>query len=183
MSRIGKQPIKIPSGVKVSQKENTFHFEGPKGKLSQALPAGVKAKVEGDHINVVRDDSVEGAAALHGLVRTLIANCVHGVHSGYTKGLEINGVGYRAAVQGQALNLTLGFSHPVSYTLPQGITAKVDANTKIAISGADKQLVGSVASQIRLLKPVEPYQGKGIRYAGEFVRRKAGKAAGAAGAK
>ncbi len=183
MSRIGKQPIKIPAGVKVSSKENVFHFEGPKGKLSQAVPNGVKAKIEGDHINVTRDDSVEGAAALHGLVRTLLANCVHGVHSGYTKGLEINGVGYRAAVQGQALNLTLGFSHPVSYALPVGVTAKVDANTKIAISGADKQLVGSVASEIRGLKPVEPYQGKGIRYAGEFVRRKAGKAAGAAGAK
>jgi large subunit ribosomal protein L6 len=183
MSRIGKQPIKIPTGVKVSQKENVFHFEGPKGKLSQKLPVGVKAKVDGDHINVTRDDSVEGAAALHGLVRTLVANCVHGVHSGYTKGLEINGVGYRAAVQGQSLNLTLGFSHPVQFTLPVGITAKVDANTKIFVSGADKQLVGAVASQIRGLKPVEPYQGKGIRYAGEFVRRKAGKAAGAAGAK
>ncbi len=183
MSRIGKQPIKIPSGVKVSQKENIFHVEGPKGKLSQALPLGVIVKVDGDHINVTRDDKIEGAAALHGLIRTLVANCVHGVHAGYTKGLEINGVGYRAAVQGQTLNLTLGFSHPVSFTLPVGIAAKVDANTKIAISGADKQLVGSVASQIRLLKPVEPYQGKGIRYAGEFVRRKAGKAAGAAGAK
>lgn len=183
MSRIGKQPIKIPAGVKVSVKEDTFHFEGPKGKLSQKVPHGVKAKVEGDHINVTRDDEVEGAPALHGLTRTLLANCVHGVHSGYTKGLEINGVGYRAAVQGTALSLTLGFSHPVSYTLPTGITAKVDANTKIAITGADKHLVGLVASQIRGLKPVEPYQGKGIRYAGEFVRRKAGKAAGAAGAK
>ncbi len=183
MSRIGKQSIKIPAGVKISTKEGVFHFEGPKGKLSQKVPKGVIAKMEGDHINVTRDDAVEGAPALHGLVRTLLANCVHGVHAGYTKGLEINGVGYRAAVQGQALNLTLGFSHPVSFNLPVGITAKVDANTKIAISGADKQLVGAVASQIRGLKPVEPYQGKGIRYAGEFVRRKAGKAAGAAGAK
>lgn len=183
MSRIGKQPIKIPAGVKVSSKDDVFSFEGPKGKLSQKIPNGVKAKVEGDHINVTRDDSVEGAPALHGLIRTLLANCVHGVHAGYTKGLEINGVGYRAAVQGTALNLTLGFSHPVNFTLPAGITAKVDANTKISITGADKHLVGSVASQIRGLKPVEPYQGKGIRYAGEFVRRKAGKAAGAAGAK
>ena len=183
MSRIGKQTIKIPTGVKVSSKDGTFNFEGPKGKLSQKLPKGVSAKVDGDHIVVSRDESVEGAPALHGLIRTLLANCVHGVHSGFTKGLEINGVGYRAAVQGQALNLTLGFSHPVSFTLPAGITAKVDANTKISITGADKQVVGSVASQIRGLKPVEPYQGKGIRYAGEFVRRKAGKAAGAAGAK
>lgn len=183
MSRIGKQTIKIPAGVKVSSKDDTFHFEGPKGKLSHKIPHGIKAKVEGDHITVTRDDSVEGAASLHGLTRTLLANCVHGVHTGYTKGLEINGVGYRAAVQGTTLNLTLGFSHPVNFVLPTGITAKVDANTKIAIAGADKQLVGSVASQIRGLKPVEPYQGKGIRYAGEFVRRKAGKAAGAAGAK
>ncbi|MGZ3671678.1 MAG: 50S ribosomal protein L6, partial [Bdellovibrionota bacterium] len=165
MSRIGKQSIKIPTGVKVSSKDDTFNFEGPKGKLSQKLPKGVKAKVDGDHIVVTRDESVEGAPALHGLIRTLLANCVHGVHTGFTKGLEINGVGYRAAVQGQALNLTLGFSHPVSFTLPAGVTAKVDANTKISITGADKQVVGSVASQIRGLKPVEPYQGKGIRYA------------------
>jgi len=183
MSRIGKQPIKIPAGVKVTSKGNVFSFEGPKGKLSHALPHGVSVKIEGDHMNVVRDESVEGAAALHGLSRTLLSNCVHGVHAGYTKGLEINGVGYRAAVQGQALNLTLGFSHPVSYSLPVGITAKVDQNTKITLAGADKRLLGSVAAEIRGLKPVEPYQGKGIRYAGEFVRRKAGKAAGAAGAK
>lgn len=183
MSRIGKQSIKIPSGVKVSSKDNVFNFEGPKGKLSHKVPKGVKIKVEGDHMIVERDDSVEGAAALHGLTRTLLSNCVHGVHAGYSKGLEINGVGYRAAVQGQTLNMTLGFSHPVAFALPIGIAAKVDANTKITISGADKQQVGSVSAEIRGLKPVEPYQGKGIRYAGEFVRRKAGKAAGAAGAK
>ncbi len=181
MSRIGKQHIKVPSGVKVSQKENVFHVEGPKGKLSHNLPKGISLKVEGDHISVLRDDSVEGAAALHGLTRTLVNNIVQGVHSGYNKGLEINGVGYRASVQGQSLNLTLGFSHPVVYSLPQGITAKVDANTKITVTGADKQLVGAVASEIRGLKPVEPYQGKGIRYTGEHVVRKAGKAAGAAG--
>lgn len=181
MSRIGKQSIKIPSGVKVSSKENTFSFEGPKGKLSHVIPKGISIKIEGDHIAVLRDDQVEGAAALHGLTRTLVSNCVHGVHAGYSKGLEINGVGYRAAVQGQTLNLTLGFSHPVVFNLPVGITAKVDANTKITVSGADKQAVGIVAAEIRGLRPVEPYQGKGIRYAGEFVRRKAGKAAGAAG--
>ena len=183
MSRIGKQSIKIPAGVKVSNKGANYHFEGPKGKLDLTVPNGVKVKVEGDHLYVTRDEEVEGAAALHGLSRTLLSNCVHGVHAGYSKGLEINGVGYRAAVQGQALNLTLGFSHPVVFNLPTGISAKVDANTKITVSGADKQLVGAVAAEIRGLKPVEPYQGKGIRYAGEFVRRKAGKAAGAAGAK
>lgn len=179
MSRIGKQSIKIPAGVKVSNKDNVYSFEGPKGKLSQAIPHGIKLKIEGDHIAVIRDDSVENAPSLHGLTRTLVANAVHGVHAGYTKGLEINGVGYRASVQGQALNLTLGFSHPVVYQLPVGITAKVDANTKITVSGADKKAIGEVAAQIRGLKPVEPYQGKGIRYAGEHVIRKAGKAAGA----
>jgi large subunit ribosomal protein L6 len=183
MSRIGKQSIKIPAGVKISNKGEHYYFEGPKGKLDMVLPNGVKVKIEGDHLYVTRDESVEGAPALHGLTRTLLSNCVHGVHAGYTKGLEINGVGYRAAVQGQTINMTLGFSHPVAFTLPVGITAKVDANTKITISGADKQKVGAVSAEIRGLKPVEPYQGKGIRYAGEFVRRKAGKAAGAAGAK
>jgi large subunit ribosomal protein L6 len=182
MSRIGKQQIKIPAGVKVSSKGNVFSFEGPKGKLSHTLPKGINVKVDGDHVIVTRDEKVEGSDALFGLTRTLLANCVHGVHSAYSKGLEINGVGYRASVQGQTLNMTLGFSHPVAYTLPVGITAKVDANTKITITGADKQLVGAVSAQVRGLKPVEPYQGKGIRYAGEFVRRKAGKAAGAAGA-
>lgn len=182
MSRIGKQPIKIPAGVKVSAKGNVFHFEGPKGKLSHTLPMGISAKIDGDHLNLTRDTSVEGSDALYGLTRTLLANCVHGVHAGYSKSLEINGVGYRASTQGQTLNMTLGFSHPVVYNLPQGITAKVDQNTKITVSGADKHLVGSVSAQIRDLKPVEPYQGKGIRYSGEVVRRKAGKAAGAAGA-
>lgn len=179
MSRIGKQPIKIPAGVKVNAKENVFHFEGPKGKLSHIVPKGIHVKIEGDHIAVTADPAVEGSPALYGLTRTLLANCVHGVHSGYTKGLEINGVGFRASVQGQSLNLTLGFSHPVVFSLPQGISAKVDQNTKITISGADKQLVGVISAEIRGIKPVEPYQGKGIRYAGEVVQRKAGKAAGA----
>ena len=183
MSRIGKQSIKIPAGVKVNAKGMEVHFEGPKGKLVRVLPKGITTKTEGDHMHVIRDDKVEGAAALHGLTRTLLSNCVHGVHTGYSKTLEINGVGFRAAVQGTSLNLTLGFSHPVVYQLPVGITAKVDQNTKITVSGADKELVGSTCAQIRELRPVEPYQGKGIRYAGEFVRRKAGKAAGAAGAK
>jgi large subunit ribosomal protein L6 len=183
MSRIGKQQIKIPSGVKVNPKGTEVLFEGPKGKLTHKLIKGITVKIDGDHLIVNRDDSLEGARAMHGLSRTLMNNCVHGVHTGYTKGLEINGVGYRAAVQGTSMNLTLGFSHPVVFQLPAGITAKVDANTKITVTGADKELVGAVAAKIRALKPVEPYQGKGIRYAGEFVRKKAGKAAGAAGAK
>jgi large subunit ribosomal protein L6 len=183
MSRIGKQPVKIPAGVKVSAKGADLHFEGPKGKLSRALPIGISVQLDKDQILVKRDDAVEGAPALHGLTRTLLHNCVHGVHTGFAKTLEINGVGFRAAVQGTAINLTLGFSHPVVFDLPTGITAKVDANTKVTVSGADKELVGSTAAKIRDLRPVEPYQGKGIRYQGEVVRRKAGKAAGASGAK
>ena len=183
MSRIGKQPIKIPGGVKVSNKDGVYYFEGPKGKLSHKIPVGVSVKVNGDQIILGKDDKVENSDALFGLTRTLLHNCVSGVHGGFSKNLEINGVGYRAAVQGQTLNLTLGFSHPVVFQLPQGITAKVDQNTKIALAGADKELLGAVAAQVRGLKPVEPYQGKGIRYANEVVKRKAGKAAGAAGAK
>lgn len=177
MSRIGKLPVKIPSGVKVNAQGEVYHFEGPKGKLMRKIPKGVKVALKSDHITIERDDAVENAPSLHGLVRTLINNAVQGVHAGFSKTLEINGVGYRAQVQGSNLNLTLGFSHPVVFQLPQGITAKVDANTKVTVSGADKELVGSVAAKIRALKEVEPYQGKGIRYSGEFVRRKAGKAA------
>jgi large subunit ribosomal protein L6 len=180
MSRIGKMPIKIPTGVKVTVNGDTYHFEGPKGKLDRKIPKGVLVKIDKDQMLVLRDESVENAAALHGLTRTLLHNCVHGVHAGFSNTLEINGVGYRAAVQGTSLNLTLGFSHPVVFQLPVGITAKVDQNTKILISGADKELLGSVCAKIKSLKPVEPYQGKGIRFAGEVVRRKAGKAAGAA---
>lgn len=183
MSRIGKMPIKIPAGVKVVAAGAVYNFEGPKGKLKRQLPKGVAVKMEGDVLTIVRDDSVEGARALHGLTRTLFHNCVHGVHTGFSQTLEINGVGYRAATQGSTINLTLGFSHPVVFELPVGIAAKVDQNTKIILNGADKELLGQVAAKIRALKPVEPYQGKGIRYAGEFVRRKAGKAAGAGAGK
>jgi large subunit ribosomal protein L6 len=179
MSRIGKMPIKIPAGVKVAANGDVFNFEGPKGKLQRKVPRGITVKVDKDTLIVTRDDSVENAAALHGLTRTLFHNSVHGVHTGFSHQLEINGVGYRAAVQGQTLNMTLGFSHPVVFTLPAGIAAKVDANTKITLSGADKELLGSTAAKVKALKPVEPYQGKGIRFAGEYVRRKAGKAAGA----
>lgn len=183
MSRIGKMPVKIPAGVKVAAQGAVFSFEGPKGKLSRTLPKGVVAKIEKEQILIERDDAVENARALHGLTRTLVHNCVHGVHTGFSKTLEINGVGYRASVQGNTLNMTLGFSHPVIFQLPVGITAKVEANTKIILSGADNELLGSTAAKIRSLKKVEPYQGKGIRYAGEVVQRKAGKAAGAGAAK
>jgi len=179
MSRVGKQQIKIPSGVKVEVKGSLINVEGPKGKLKHTLPAGIIAKIEAGELKVVRDDSVENAASLHGLSRTLIHNMIHGVTTGFTRELEIVGVGYRAATKGNVLNLTLGYSHPIDYKLPEGIQAKVDANTKVTISGADKMLVGMVAAKVRSFKAPEPYQGKGIKYADEVIVRKQGKAAGA----
>ena len=179
MSRVGKQPVKILSGVKVDLKGATLKVEGPKGKLSHEIPAGVTVKVDNGAIVVTRDESAPGAAALHGLTRTLIHNMVHGVHTGFSKELDIVGVGYRAAVKGQVLTLTLGYSHPVEYELPQGISAKVDGNTKVTVTGADKVLIGMVAAKIRSFKEPEPYQGKGVRYTDEHIIRKQGKAAGA----
>jgi len=179
MSRVGKQPVKILSGVKVELKGATLKVEGPKGKLSHELPQGVTVKVDNGAILVNRSEGFANSGALHGLTRTLIHNMVHGVHTGFTKELEIVGVGYRAAVKGQVLTMTLGYSHPVDFELPQGVTAKVDNNTKVTVSGADKVLIGMVAAKIRSFKEPEPYQGKGVRYADEHIIRKQGKAAGA----
>ena len=179
MSRVGKQPIKIPSGVKVDFKNRLINVEGPKGKLKHTLAEGVDVKVEAGAVTVTRKDSVENAAALHGLTRTLVHNMVHGVSQGFSKELEVVGVGYRAATKGNILNLTLGFSHPIDYKLPEGIQAKVENNTKIIVSGADRMLVGMVAAKIRSFKQPEPYQGKGIKYVDEVIVRKQGKAAGA----
>lgn len=180
MSRVGKSPIKLAQGVRVEVKDSQVKVEGPKGKLNHQLPFGVSVKVESGTVNVVVDPKVgPQARALHGLTRTLIHNMAHGVHSGFSKELEIVGVGYRAAMKGNTLNLTLGYSHPIDYELPAGITAKVDANTKVTVSGADKVLVGMVAAKIRSFKKPEPYQGKGIRYVDEHIVRKQGKAAGA----
>jgi large subunit ribosomal protein L6 len=176
MSRIGKKVIKLPAGVKVSTKDNHVHVEGPKGKLDGIVPAGVEVKVVGQEVTMVLKSEERAAGALHGLARSLLANMVEGVTNTFSKTLEINGVGYRAEVKGQSLNLTLGFSHPVVFALPKGITAEVDKQTKIAIKGVDKQLVGQVAAQIRAIKPPEPYQGKGIKYSDEVIRRKEGKA-------
>ena len=178
MSRIGKMPIKIPSGVKVNIGNAVVNFEGPKGKISKSIPNGISVKMENGQLLIIKEKKdLVNVDALFGLTRALFYNCVHGVHAGFEKKLEINGVGYRAQVQGSELNLTLGFSHPVNFALPQGITAKVEANTKISLLGADRELVGSVAAQIKSLRPVEPYKGKGIRYQGQHVRRKQGKAA------
>lgn len=180
MSRVGKQPIKVAQGVKIQMTGRTFRVEGPKGKLSREIPLGVEVKIEGDQVLVVRDEKFgKKAAERHGLVRTLIANMVHGVHAGFEKSLVINGVGYRAAVKGDVLTLTLGFSHPVDYKLPDGVKAAVNKNTEITVSSADKNLLGDVAAKIRSFRPPEPYQGKGVKYADERIVRKQGKAAGA----
>lgn len=180
MSRVGKMPIKILQGVKVEIKDSVVKVEGPKGKLSHQVPRGVNVKVEAGSVVVTRDESISTqAAALHGLTRTLIHNMVHGAHTGFTKELDIVGVGYRAAVKGSTLSMTLGYSHPVDYVLPIGITAKVENNTHIVLTGADKMLVGMVAAKIRSFKEPEPYQGKGIKYSDEHIIRKQGKAAGA----
>lgn len=179
MSRVGKQPIKIPSGVKVELKEGKVRVEGPKGKLSHQLPEGVVVKNEAGVITVAAAPNVPNASSLHGLTRTLLSNMVHGVSQGFTRELEIVGVGYRAQTKGNILNLTVGYSHPIDFKLPEGIQAKVDGNTKITVSGADKMLVGLVSAKIRSFKEPEPYQGKGIKYADEVIVRKQGKAAGA----
>lgn len=180
MSRVGKVPVRILPGVKVEIKDTLVKVDGPKGKLSHQLPTGILVKIEKDTIVVEKSaPEVEKASALHGLTRTLIFNMVQGAHTGFSKELEIIGVGYRAAVKGSVLSMTLGFSHPVDFELPQGITAKVENNTKITLTGADKVLVGMVAAKVRGFKKPEPYQGKGIKYTGEHIIRKQGKAAGA----
>lgn len=180
MSRIGKMPVKIPAGVKVEIKDGLVKVEGKLGKLSHSLPRGVTAKVEKDAVIVDKNEAITiKASALHGLTRTLIANMVTGVSTGFTKELDIVGVGYRAAAKGQVLTLNLGYSHQIDYTLPTGVTAKVEGNTHLVVTGADKMLVGMVAAKIRSFKEPEPYQGKGVRYTNEHIIRKQGKAAGA----
>jgi len=180
MSRVGKAPIRIVQGVKVEVKDGWVKVEGPKGKLSGRIPEGISIKVENGQVLVSRNEGlVENSGALHGLTRTLVNNMVHGVSSGFTKELDIVGVGYRASTKGNVLSMTLGYSHPVDYELPAGITAKVENNTHLVISGADKIQVGMVAAKIRSFKEPEPYQGKGVKYSDEHIIRKQGKAAGA----
>ena len=186
MSRIGRQPIPVPAGVTVSIEPDIVRVNGPKGELSERVNRDMKIEQSDDQIVVTRPTDRGEHRALHGLTRTLIANMVNGVTRGFSKQLEIQGVGYRAQMQGKTLGLQLGFSHPVSFEPPTGIDIKVEGTNKILISGADKQQVGQIAAQIRGLRPPEPYKGKGIRYEGERVRRKlgkAGKTAGVAGKK
>lgn len=175
MSRIGKQPIVIPAKVKVDVKGQNVHVEGPKGKLNWELPKRTSLKVEGDKIVVSRVGDDAQSKALHGLSRALVNNMVKGVSEGYVKKLEIQGVGFKAAVTGKVVNLALGFSHPINYNIPDQIKVTVEENTKLTIEGPDKMLVGKVASEIRAYYPPEPYKGKGVRYAGEHVVRKEGK--------
>lgn len=176
MSRVGRMPIEIPAGVTVSQNEHTLTVKGAKGELTRTFHPEINITVENNVITVTRPSDGKEHRSLHGLTRALVANMVTGVHEGFTKTLEINGVGYRAAKQGNKLALTLGFSHPVEMEAPAGITIEVPAPNKIVVTGADKEVVGAVAADIRKWRKPEPYKGKGIRYEGEVVRRKAGKA-------
>jgi large subunit ribosomal protein L6 len=179
MSRIGRKPIPIPQGVKVQVDNGTVRAEGPKGKLTQPIPAPLSAKVEGAAVLIGRPDDDRKVRALHGLTRALVANMVSGVKDGFERKLEIVGIGYRAQMQGKAIQLALGYSHPVIFALPDGITAEIDKQVAITLRGADKALLGQTAAKLRDLRKPDPYKGKGIKYAGEHIRRKVGKKAGA----
>lgn len=176
MSRIGKQPITVPAGVDVTIDGNTVTVKGPKGELTRSFPEIMIIKREGDDIIVERPDDSRDAKAFHGLVRTLIANMVEGTANGFSKKLQLVGVGYRAALKGKDLEMQLGFSHPVVVEAPENIAFEVPSQTEIIVSGPSKEQVGQVAANIRKWRKPEPYKGKGIRYEGEYVRRKVGKA-------
>ena len=181
MSRIGRKPVPIPSGVKVSVSGRSISAEGPKGKLSLELASPISVKVEEKVLVLQRDAESKKARALHGLFRSLVANMVRGVSEGYQKGLEISGVGYGVKVAGNKLILSLGFSQPAEVGIPEGLSVEAPTATKFYIRGADKQQVGEFAAEVRRLRPPEPFKGKGIRYEGEVIRRKAGKAVAGAG--
>ncbi|MGD0473433.1 MAG: 50S ribosomal protein L6 [Candidatus Velthaea sp.] len=176
MSRIGKLPVAVPAGVKIDLAELLVKVSGPKGELQQPILEHVTVKIEGGELVVERKSDDKAGRSAHGLTRTLINNMVTGVTKGFRKSLELQGVGYRAAKAGANLNLTLGYSHPVTYEAPAGITFSVEGTNKIHVDGIDKQKVGQVAAEIRNLRPPEPYKGKGVRYEGEVVRKKMGKA-------
>jgi len=175
MSRIGRLPVKIPAGVKVTVAGGVVTVEGRKGLLSEKLAPLVEVRVAGDSCLVSRKEESKQSQAMHGLYRRLIQNMVTGVTEGFTKVLLVNGVGYRAELKGASLLLNLGYSNPISYEIPAGIAVAVEANNRIIVSGADRQRLGQVCAEIRALRPPEPYKGKGIRYEREFVRRKIGK--------
>jgi len=174
MSRVGRKVLTIPKGVTVSVAAGNVNVKGPKGELKKAVPTGVSVKLAGQELKVERADDSPANRAKHGMMRALVANMVKGVSDGFERKLEINGVGYRAEVAGQKLNMALGFSHPVVFDLPKGIAAKVDKNIVI-LSGIDKEQLGETAAKIREIRPPEPYKGKGIKYVEEVIRRKVGK--------
>lgn len=175
MSRIGKLPVEIPSGVEVKIDGQTVTAKGPLGTETVTIRPEIKMEMKDNHIVLTRQDDERKSRSLHGLSRTLVNNAVHGVKDGFTKKLEIVGVGYRAAMQGNTLNLALGYSHPIDIPSPEGIKISVEQNTKITITGANKQAVGDIAALIRSKRPPEVYKGKGVKYEGEHIRRKAGK--------
>jgi large subunit ribosomal protein L6 len=180
MSRIGRKPLPMPKGVTLAQKAGGVSVKGPKGELSKAVPEGVSIKIEGTNIVVLRADDSRQNRARHGLMRAHLANMVKGVTDGWVRELEINGVGYRAEVAGDTINMALGFSHPIAFKLPKGVSAKVEKN-RIALSGADRDLLGQTAAKVRELRPPEPYKGKGVKYVEETIKRKVGKAGATSG--
>lgn len=175
MSRVGKKPITIPDKIKVSCKERVVTVQGKNGTLTQEIHPAVDVKIEKDEINVVLNDQSRKTVALQGMTRSLLNNMVMGVSQGFERVLEINGIGYRAEVKGKSIVFNLGYSHPIDFPLPEGVTAQVDKNNVVKINGIDKQLIGQTAARIRQLRPPEPYKGKGIKYAEEHIMRKAGK--------
>ena len=183
MSRVGKKSIAVPAGVKVSLNSDIVKVEGPKGILTQPLCKEIKVEFSDGEIRMTRSGEDKETAMLHGLSRSLIANMIKGVTEGFQINLEIVGVGYRAEAQGNILNLSLGYSHPIKYALPKGITATVDKQTSITLKGMDKQLLGQTAAEIKEFRLPDPYKGKGLKYAGEVIKKKAGKAGKAAGGK
>ena len=174
MSRIGKKPVTVPKGVTVNVKDGQLAVKGPKGELKRPFPSNVKMTTEGDKLVLTRDGESREERTNHGMARSHLANMVKGVSEGWVRELEINGVGYRAEVKGESLNMVLGYSHPIDYKLPKGVAAKVEKN-RIILSGSDKEVLGQTASELRAMRLPEPYKGKGVKYVEEVIRRKAGK--------
>lgn len=176
MSRVGKKPIPLPKGVKLNIGDQVLKVEGPKGKLEVPMPAGVRLEQKDNELQVIRDG--DQFAALHGLTRALASNAITGVSNGFTRELDIVGIGYRADVKGRIATFTLGYSHPIEFFLPEGVDMRIDKQTHIVLTGHDKQVIGQVAANMRALRPPDPYKNKGVRYTGEKLRKKVGKAAG-----
>lgn len=175
MSRVGKKPIAIPDKTKVTLKKQDLLVEGPKGKLSRTIHDAVSVNIDGDTIHVTVENESKNLRALQGLTRSLIQNMITGVTSGFDRVLEINGIGYRASASGNVINLSLGYSHPIDFSVPEGVSVTVEKNNIVRLSSIDKEQLGHVAAAIRRLRPPEPYKGKGVKYAEEYIRRKAGK--------